>query len=78
MLSAGEAVALRLVGSHAGGSVKELVVVQGDKFDVHFDCVDDSGTTASSGISQHYRNTISIFHQIQVIYIYIIILLLFL
>ena len=39
----GEAVAVRL----AGGS--ELVVTQGDRFDIHFECVDASGAQANSG-----------------------------
>lgn len=42
----GEAVSMRLAGGHVGN---ELVVIQGDRFDVHFECVDMSGSLASQG-----------------------------
>ena len=44
---AGGAVALRLAAGDRPGN--ELVVIQGDRFDVHFECVDITGTLANLG-----------------------------
>lgn len=41
------AVALRLAAGDRPGD--ELVVIQGDRFDVHFECVDITGALANLG-----------------------------
>lgn len=45
----GGAVALRVTGSDN----EHIVVVQGDKFDLHFECIDQNGAVASSGTYIH-------------------------
>ena len=44
---AGGAVALRLAAGDRPGD--EVVVIQGDRFDVHFECVDVTGALANLG-----------------------------